>query len=242
MLGSLSDYIIARGDLSPENQAIFEQIAKDLGIADRDIKAKDSGLIFRLFTGYHNAMAHQLTNRAYFNDSELNKLSREERKFIMAHELTHHQNHDHFCRIFLKSLCTIAPMILAHNNILNKNSSYLNQYLLNGWSILDIVNLNIWQLLFAQCAQCQERAADANALLCTDIDIQDATGALQYLHYPNTEGWPLYAKVTNFIVQYLRKFLSLPILKEHFPHLVSFDERVAALKKHHKTDQFVFSH
>lgn len=241
-LGTLTDYIVTKGDLSPENQALFEQIANNLGITDREIKAKDSGLIIRLFAGYHNALAHQLTNRIYLNNSELNTLSPNERKFLIAHELTHHKNHDYFKAWFVRSFFNyLVAHILLKSPCLNRNDNYFHRYLLDGWLIPGLVQFNIWSLLFAQYKQSQKRAADANTLACTDIEFDDAVRAINYLHYPDTKNWPLYGKIGEFLNYYTREyFYTLPIVKEHTPHIASFNDRIKALKNSKQSSPFIF--
>ncbi len=232
--GALTDYIVTKGDLSPENVALFDQVANDLGIANREIKAKNSGLLLRLFFGYHNPVACQGTNRVYLNDSVLNALNLNERKFIIAHELTHHQDHHLFKRQFLIYILSILKVALTYSACFDNNESYLHKYMTNGWSLAGI-EFNIFALILAQYAQQQELAADANALLSTDIDMQDAEKALQQVHYPDTKEWPLYGRIINFFNYYLMEyFCTLPVVKEHVPHIASFKDRIKALKKRHQ--------
>lgn len=238
--GALTDYILTKGDLSPENVALFNQVANDLGIANREIKAKNSGFLLRLFSCYHNPIACQWTNRVYLNDSVINALTPNERKFIIAHELTHHQGHHLFKRDLLIYLLSIIQVALTYSTCLDNNESYLHKYMTNGWSLAGI-EFNIFALIFAQYVQQQELAADANALLSTDIDMQDAEKALQHLHYPDTKEWPLYGRILWFFNYYIIEyFCTLPIVKEHVPHIASFKDRIKALKKEHQESSLIF--
>lgn len=223
-IGDVTDFFISKGDLSPENEALFNEVAKKLGIAYRNIKAKDSGLILRLLGGYQNALAVQQTNRVYFNNTELNTMSTEEKKFIMGHELTHHANNDVLKMIFMKLFTLVisdqTTNYLTENRIATRDSilpHYLCSKAETQYNILNrfanTFNLNIWGLLNACVMQKIERNADRGAILNAGVHPKDGKTMFKKIYYPNTQDWPLYAKIQHYCFTRPLLFLaSLPIL------------------------------
>ncbi|OGB97647.1 hypothetical protein A3F06_03905 [candidate division TM6 bacterium RIFCSPHIGHO2_12_FULL_36_22] len=226
-VGCATDWFLTKGDLSEHNQKLFEEMAAKLGIQDRNIKAKNSGLFLRLMAGYQNALAMQHLNRTYFNDTVLNEMSDDAKRFLMAHELVHHRQNHVFKRglaIMLLKCATIASTIaLAGQN--NFNARYLS----NGIN-LRIARLSLWKLIEAQIMQGQETEADTKAITIACADPEFGVEALDSLYHPNATDWPLYAKVLLLFQKATIWLYDWPILKQHAPHLVSYKERVAYVR------------
>lgn len=168
-LGNCTDFLLAKGDLSPNNVKLFNEVARSLGIADREIKAKNSGFLMRFFSGYNNALAVQLFNRTYFNDSELNKMSEEEKRFVMGHELTHHAKNHAWKKMGVVWMLSVASAVckklVEPDSISIKKDSILRRYFLNGWDVSGMATISFWGLLQGQYCQAQEREADQGAVL-----------------------------------------------------------------------------
>jgi|GEM_PF-5012248 len=233
-LGYMTDWFITKGDLSIPNQKIFTEVATKLGIQDRNIKPKNSGLLLRLAWGYNNALAMAQTNRVYFNDTELNKLSDEEKRFLMAHELTHHHQH-HIWKIIATSLVVdklLRPRMAHTIKDMNSIPPFIKNYLTYGygWRINSILLFTLWGLLQAQCSQIHEIEADTNAIILAGADPEAGVRLLHTLYYPDATDWPLYAKVGAFLQRITLPIFVLPVIKQHVPHLASYEERIAHLR------------
>ena len=230
-LGNCTDFLLAKGDLSPNNVKLFNEVARSLGIADREIKAKNSGFLMRFFTGYNNALAVQLFNRTYFNDSELNKMSEEEKRFVMGHELTHHaKNHAWKKRgvVWMLSVASaVCKKLVEPDSISIKKDSILRRYFLNGWDVFGMATISFWGLLQGQYCQAQEREADQGAVLDAGAHPVDGKKFLHRLYSPDTSDWPLYARLIDVMSLPFVYVLSLPILKQHASHLISLDDRTS---------------
>jgi Peptidase family M48. len=98
-VGHITDYIVTKGELSQENQALFEEVAKKLDIDSRNIEVRNSGLLPRLATGYNDTFYNPLTNRVYVNEAFLNTLTTEEKKCIFAQQLTHAKKNHAFKKL-----------------------------------------------------------------------------------------------------------------------------------------------
>ncbi len=137
-LGSITDPILTRGELSEKHKQMFEETAKKLGIDHRDIKARNSGLIMRLFFGYNNAMAYPQTNRVYINEDCLNEIDDNSKQFLMAHELDHHLNHDIFSKIVINNIAfprvedAIVKSCAIKGFIDGENDNFAKQYMTYG--------------------------------------------------------------------------------------------------------------
>lgn len=232
-LGTVADYFISKGDLSPENESVFNEVAETLGIADRQIKAQNSGLILRLLIGYNNALACAQLNRVYFNDSELNKMTLEQKRFLIAHELTHHAKH-HVWKI----MAFAVVLAIAQKKYIEKaaihtsgHSAFIDSYFKEGIEIPMFMKFSIWGLIRAQYQQVCEKEADQGAILEAGVHPQDGEAMLNALYKPDTSDWPLYARVNQWIASFLIPIMALPVLKQHVPHLASHEERVADLYK-----------
>jgi hypothetical protein len=58
---------------------------------------------------------------------------------------------------------------------------------------------------------------------------------MEKLYNPETKTWPLYARISNVLNRLGNRLYSLPILKQHAPHLPSCKDRIAhilTMKKH----------
>jgi hypothetical protein len=82
----------------------------------------------------------------------------------------------------------------------------------------------------AQFCQRQETEADELAVQKVGAKVEDGVACLQQIYYPDTQDWPLYAKVINIWYRILMPIMSLPIIKHHIPHLASFKDRIEHLK------------
>jgi Zn-dependent protease with chaperone function len=233
-IGYMTDWFLTKGDLSIHNQKIFAEVATKLGIQDRNIKPRNSGLLLRLTWGYNNALAMAQTNRVYFNDTELNKLSEEEKRFLMAHELTHHHQH-HIWKIIATSIVVdklLRPCMAHTIKDMNSIPPFIKNYLTYGygWYINSILLFTLWGLLQAQCQQIHETEADTHAITLAGVDPEAGVRFLQTVYYPDTTDWPLYAKVGAFLQKIMLPIFALPVIKQHVPHLASYQERIAYLR------------
>lgn len=240
-LGSIADLLLARGDLSEENQKIFAEMAAKLGIADRNIKAKNSGLILRWYFGYHNALALQPLNRVYLNDGVLNEWPDDVKRFIIAHELSHHYHHHIFQSIIVSAIINnakVAAILFAlrkgfiadsagENNFLKRYMTYGPVIAIERLSKYFIADFTIWGLIKAQNRQRQETEADTTAIAIAGVSPKTAAKALTLIRYPATDNWPLDAQFQNWALSRILDFMSLPIIKQHFHHLASLPDRVA---------------
>ncbi len=257
-LGSCFDLIISKGRLSEKDEKLFKEVASSLGIENRDIKPRNSGLLLRLMSGYNNALAMQHLNRVYFNASCLKKMSDGHKKFLMGHELTHHQKNHVWKRAALA-----VPMWFAQKGIgkltrpvekedkkhfnwktfkkeegpvdVQRHSPVYYRYFSEGFQIPMLVDFSLKSLIMAQFCQRQETEADELAIRNAGATAEDGVACLQQIYYPDTKDWPLYAKVMAVMSRILMPIMSLPVIKQHMPHLVSFKERaehLRGLKKH----------
>jgi hypothetical protein len=99
------------------------------------------------------------------------------------------------------------------------------------YCIEGIFRLSIWSLIQAQICQKQEIEADELAILQAGATVQDGVELLEQFYYPNTDNWPLYAKIMNVINQRLfMPVINLPIIKQHMSH-PPYKNRIEQLKK-----------
>lgn len=231
-VGWMTDWLLTRGSLNEKYTQMFNEITKKLEIDNRHIKAKNSGLLLRWWFGYNNALAVQFTNRVYFNEDVLNELPDEQKKFLMAHELVHHREHHIFKRIAVNEGINLVKKIITYAHQLpGRDENYLNQYLTRGFSLPFQEEFSVYSLLKAQIAQKQETEADTKAITIAGIRPQDGIDLFQNLYYPDTTKWPLYFKIQDKMQRLSDIICSLPILKEHTPHLASFKDRIEHLIK-----------
>jgi Zn-dependent protease with chaperone function len=231
-LGDYADLIYSKGKLSEHDEQLFQKTAVSLGIEKRKIKARNSGLILRLLTGYTNALAVEPFNRVYLNAACLEKMTDEQKKFLMGHELSHLLKHDMLSRLVInKALSTVKEKIKTQ---IETPSPLPYRYFVEGLVNLPLVgiDLSITGLIKAQLYQRQETRADESAILLAGATAQGATEFLeQHAQNPNTKDWPLYAKVLQLLVNPMLTILCLPIIKQHIPHLASFNDRINHLKE-----------
>jgi Zn-dependent protease with chaperone function len=227
-VGQESDIILSKGHLEDKYEKMFQDLCHKMQIHDRNIKVRNSGLILRLLTGYHNALACQLNNRVYLNQSVIKELNDDSVKFMMAHELIHHKRHHNLETLKISLLIDLSKKIST--NIFNKkgeNKDFLISYLTNGSNSF---GLSVWGLLKAKFCQEQELQADREAITIGGQSIDSGINLMENLYNPNTTNWPLYAKYSWFISKIYLKIGSLPIIKDHVPHLASKEDRIKELK------------
>lgn len=232
-IGSVTDLIYTKGDIDKEDEALFKEVAQSLGIADRKVKPKNSGLLVRLLMGYNNAAAISLFNRVYLNASCLKKMTTEEKRYLMAHELSHHKNHDswkiaglNLLKLYVTS--EIAKSLTSSDGV-KTHSPFYGRYFLEGFTVAFLFELSLKSLLFGQALQKIELEADRLAITRGGASAQAAASCLHDMYHPDTTDWPLYAKAVNKISQIFMPIYSLPIIKEHMPHLTCLEDRVAYL-------------
>ena len=233
-LGSYADIVFSKGEVSKEHQRMFQEIVTSLGIENRNIKIKNSSLLIRLIGGYNNAFAVQYFNRVYFNESCLNEMNDEQKKFLMSHELTHHSKNHLWKRaalhIILFEFLQKNIIELAKKNNMSRDN-YLYRYFTDGFGNSKVLLFSIWHLIEAQVHQNQETEADTEAILKLGVHPQDGVKLLEHLYYPKTDSWPLYAKLMQKYIQLCMPIMRLPIIKQHIPHLASFDERAKHIQQ-----------
>lgn len=243
-VGVVADKILTRGELSEKHTKMFEEVATKLGIEKRKIKVRNTGLLLRFVTGYSNAMAIPYWNRVYMNEDSLAEMSDEAKKFIMAHELVHHREHHIWKRLIVGRVIDKVALQVVLNaknkEIINGNDALLTQYFTYGcivpqnssWLTRGLFRLvpepSIWGLAKSQYSQSHEIEADAKAVTIAGMNPEAGVEVINYLYYPTTANWPLYAKVSNIVHRILLPIMSLPILKEHVSHPAHKD-RVAHL-------------
>lgn len=228
-IGYGADFVLSKGHVSSEDEKLFKEVAASLGIENRDIKVRNSGLLLRILAGYNNALAIQYLNRVYLNASCLKNMTEGQKRFLMAHELTHHQKNHMWKRIVVMIPLMIAKKAIEKNVEKNGNSPILQRYFFEGFGIPMILDLSLLGLLQAQLFQMHETEADDSAVLEAGAKIEDGIACLKQIHHPDTKGWPLYAKVFNVVHQMLTPVMCLPIIKQHMPHLVSLKDRASDL-------------
>lgn len=227
-IGSITDWVLSRGKLEEKYEKMFQEVAASLGIADREVKARNSGLFFRLAFGYQNALAFQPTNRVYLNEDFLRELGDDEVKFLMAHELTHHRNHDALIfGITAGMLASIQTNIMSKQRINGTADSYLDRYLARGWTFPLLPQLSARSLVEGQIHQHCETRADTQAVTVAGADPEAGARLMENIYDPETKNWPLYARFNQFFLGIMLKVYALPIIKSHAPHLASCKERVA---------------
>lgn len=244
LFGSMTDWLYSRSDLSEKYEKMFQEIAKKYNIEDREIKAKNMGIIFRLYLGYQNALAVQQTNRVYFNEDFLQQLTDEQVAYLMAHELAHHSNHHTLKKIGgsigIGLIQTAVVASALQSAFIKKNADNpLLQYFTCG---LAAGQFSFWTLLNAQMEQRFETEADTHAITQVGLNPEDGIALFDELYHPTTDNWPLYAKINAFVESLLYPVLELPVIKQHMPHLVCHKDRVthiASLKKSKDTDSQV---
>ncbi len=242
--GSCMDLILSKGHLSEKDEKLFKEVASSLGIENRNIKPKNSGLLLRLIGGYNNALAMQQLNRVYFNASCLKRMSDGQKKFLMGHELVHHQKNHTWKRLVFSYLMNFTqhkvekltrPQKVVKRSRENEivelgHTPLYYRYFSEGFKPKFLLEFSLKSLIIAQFVQRQETEADELAIQNTGATTEDAVAFLQHLYYPDTENWPLYAKIMHRINSLFMPILSLPIIKQHMNHLTSFKERAEHLK------------
>ena len=114
--------------------------------------------------------------------------------------------------------------------LVQQHSPIYYRYFVEGYAVPLLLEFSLKSLIMAQICQRQETEADESAILKVGATPEDGIACLQQLYYPNTKDWPLYAKVGNLINRVLMPILSLPVIKQHMPHLTSFKERTEHLR------------
>ena len=229
-LHSAGDLFLSRGNVDAEHEKLFQEVAQDLSIEDRNIKIKNSGWLLRILTGYNNAISVQLFNRVYINNSELRKMSLGEKKFLKAHELTHQQK-NHYYKVIITSIFLAVLKTSTQKSLRSVDNGLIKKYCTDGFGIPLLCTFGLWQLLEAQIKQSHEREADREAILTVGVHPEDGVSYLDnYLCHPDTRDWPLFFSFFQKIQNLIMPLLSLPIIKQHMPHLVSFEDRVALLR------------
>lgn len=249
--GSVTDFFISKGSLSEEDERLFNEVAASLGIEHRNIKPRNAGLLLRLITGYNNAMAIQFSNRAYFNAACLQKMTEGQKRFLMGHELAHHQKNHLHKRVFFEFIkkCVQSmvgeltrPVIKVNTIGFDFSTGSLRQYEVDGQGNSPLpyryfvegfnfgLEFSLLGLISAQIHQQQESEADEVAMQLSGATVEDAVAALEGLYCPDTQDWPLYAKIQAILAQLLCPVMCLPIIKQHVPHLASLTDRVEHLQ------------
>lgn len=228
-LGGITDWFLTRGKLSEKHEAMFDELVKKFNLEDREIKARNTGLLLRLLLGYQAAEAVQLCNRVYLNEDCLREMSDEPIKFIMAHELTYHDRNYDFKQMWLSLMIDMIIEDLCSSKGIDRllGDHYATNYFTSG---IFLPKLSIWGLLEGQISQYCETEADAEAIIMVGINPEDGAKAIEYLFCKNTKNWPLYARIRAIFFKINVWIESLPILKQHALHLASFDDRVAHLR------------
>ena len=237
-IGTCTDYVLSKGDLSTHDTMLFKEVAASLGIAERDIKPKNSGLLLRLFGGYNNALSIAHHNRVYFNAACLATMSEGQKRFLMAHELVHHKMQHCWKRMAL--LCSLSIFVKLGKFVFLRSMQNSDA---KGFQSLEeifwyhyLFNCIIWKrisfpsLLAAQYIKSQEEEADSMALQLSGVTIEDAAQVMDNLYNPNTRDWPLYAQFMQKIQNIYIAIAQLPVIEWHMPHLVSKDARVDRLR------------
>ena len=252
VFGTMADLFVANGKLSPKNEQMFRDIAEKMGIADRKIKVRNSGLLLR-FLRYQGVFSYQRLNRAYLNDNFLNELSDSEKKFWIATAAAYHAQHIGV-KDFLGSfgifnilaifLSFIAPQSMG-NNLINKLQRILVRYAIEGYEIplikeLPIIgkiissrlpNFSLPHLLYGQYIQNLKKKADRKAIFYAEIDSQEAAKAITASYYPEKKQWPAYAHIQDSIIKVIEPFATLPFVRHHFSYLMSISDRIKNIQK-----------
>lgn len=95
------------------------------------------------------------------------------------------------------------------------------------------LSLSLAALICNQISQAAETEADTKAVLIGGANPDKASECLDtWLYNPNTKTWPTWAKIHFYTFVYpFQKLGSLPLLKQHAPHLSSLKDRIAYLQK-----------
>lgn len=231
-VGTVADCIIARGNLEKKHQTMFDELVNKLGLTDREIKAKNAGLLPRLLLGYNNSASTEPFNRIYFNQDVLNDMPDEVAKALMANELIHALRHHFFTHYIPAALLEDLINTCMKHFILQ---SHQHEILLNippqlslaeQYAIGNLRGLNFSKLLISPIIRSTEYQADTEAVTVADIKPETAILLMLFLKNPPTNNWPLYAKIQNFIFNKIcMPILSLPLLKQHQTH-PTYKERI----------------
>jgi hypothetical protein len=87
------------------------------------------------------------------------------------------------------------------------------------------INISLAGLAIAQLYQSYEKDGDTVAVEEVGINNKDAINCIQKIYHPNTDTWPLYAKIQNLYFQVRLFALSLPIIKQHTAESTSSHDR-----------------
>lgn len=231
-VGTVADCIIARGNLEKKHQTMFDELVNKLGLINREIKAKNVGLLPRLLLGYNNAVSMEQFNRIYFNQDVLNDMPDEVAKALMAHELIHALRHHLFTHHIPSGLLEELINTCMKHFILQ---SHQHEILLNippqlslaeQYAIGNLRGLNFAKLFTSPITRSAEYQADTEAVTVAGIKPEAAILLMLFLKNPPTNNWPLYAKIQNFIFNKIcMPILSLPVLKQHINH-PTYKERI----------------
>lgn len=243
VLGAITDPFITKGHMDQRYRKLFKEVAQKMGVDDRDIKLRNSGLLMRLARGYWNTTTLQRTNRVYANQDVLEKMSDEEIKYIFARELAYHKHHHGVSRFacdygfkYLKIVmflqCVMAGVINENNiNTLPVNyifGSIQVPFLGNVISgKLSSLSFGLTTLVLAQLIKKQKKYGDRIAVEKAGVSKEAATSALTQMYNPQVdEKWPLYARFQAELFNMGLPVANLPIIKQHAWHLTSLNERV----------------
>lgn len=234
-IGQIGDFFYARGTLNQKYETMFQELCKKFKIQDRAIKARNSGILFRILFGYRGGSATQLGNRVYLNQDFLEEMDEKSAKFLIARAIAQHQEHHDLKQGVLMFFFTVIQKIMEATAYAPNTNKHLSEYLTTGkeFSVfgLPIFCLSLSSLIHAQILQSLQIEADTQALYTADITQDDAIQACKYLYDTNNVvARPLYAKIQSLLVAAYRWITSWPILKQHTPELVSFDDRAAHIK------------
>lgn len=249
-VGDVTDLIAAKGKLSKKNQVIFDEMAKKIDIDNRNIQVRNSGLLMRLGVGYNFSAYEPFTNRVYVNESFLNELTTEQKKFVFAQALIAAKNNHAFKKLALAYAADytngFARDLAVRNGLLNRvhvivrnidnqdqileeyddypNNNVIKQYLAVGIYNRFGIRLSLANLITAQINQAYDKEANIDAIKIAGIKPEEAIACIEKMYHPDTDKWPAYAKIQNVIIQLRFALMSLPILKQHAHDLVSSDD------------------
>ncbi|HEV2601229.1 MAG TPA: M48 family metalloprotease [Candidatus Babeliales bacterium] len=216
IFGTITDFFLSRGQMSEKHIRLFEEVAQQLQIEHRGIKLRNSGFLLRLFPvdlrflfnylsilsyrleGYYGIRSHQSLNRVYLNEDWLNQMTDEQKRFVIAHSLTHHSQDHGFMR-------EVVLWILSH--IVNTlRASYVSK---NQGRLISLAQMVCIMQLFQKLEHYSDEQA-AELAYCPPVHL---AAVVKSLYYPDAEDAPWYARLQMFAKKAICTITSLPIIK-----------------------------
>lgn len=131
-VGTLNDLLVSRGNFSPKNEQLFQEVARSINIDKRKVKLKNSGILIRFLQGYHSNHSSQLCNRIYINQDWFDQLPENQKRFLLTQMLLHHRNEQGGMEFFVHMIPLRIFMWLARSvthRLISDNANPIKRYI-----------------------------------------------------------------------------------------------------------------